>query len=171
MPIQKFVVELSPELLTGKAVTKHQVYAGTIVLQSSGAKPTESATLLCTGTGGLTAKGQLVRMVLYPQSVDFKFDTHLNLYYIFFGIFCAVLFVAFLVAVDNNHWTTTVYSALSILCQSVNPMMPVAIVWAQAVASKWLRANEDKLQCLAPARIPIAGKIHAMVFDKTGIVF
>ena len=46
----------------------------------------------------------------------------------------------------------------------------VAIVWAQAVASRWLKQSEDKLQCLAPTRIPIAGKIHAMVFDKTGTI-
>lgn len=47
-------------------------------------------------TGYLTAKGQLVRSILYPPPVDFKFDQDS---YVFIGILAAIAFCGFVFAV------------------------------------------------------------------------
>ena len=115
-------------------------------------------------------------MVLYPQNVDFKFDAHLRVYYMLFGSMSIGLMIFFMFTTNNNYWTTTVFQGLSILSESCNPMTPVAIVWAQSVASYWLRTDvkgleeNAKIKCLVPPRISIAGKSHVIVFDKTGTI-
>lgn len=117
-------------------------------------------------------------MVLYPQNVDFKFDAHLRLFFFIFG--CMAVLLTFYIVIStwssNPSWTTTMLTALSILCESCNPLVPVAIVWAQSVASHWLRTDlkgleeNAKIKCLVPPRISVAGKTHVIVFDKTGTI-
>merc|ERR1719487_1233569 len=48
-------------------------------------------------------------------------------------------------------------------------MLPVSMVIGQASASARLK-SKLAISCLQPGRIPIAGKISTMVFDKTGTI-
>ena len=115
-------------------------------------------------------------MVLYPQNVDFKFDMHFRVLYMIIGVLAVFLTVVYVIVVSNSYWTTTIFSGLSILSESCNPLMPVAVVWAQSTASYWLRTDvkgfeeNAKINTLVPPRIPIAGKSHVIVFDKTGTI-
>ena len=47
MPIQKFVVDDSPAVLDANSAARHQVYAGTTVLQSSSFHQSGNALLFC----------------------------------------------------------------------------------------------------------------------------
>ena len=95
--------------------------------------------------------------------------SELQTYYVVFFSYVFVLFVLVLALTPSSDAVSTVFTALSILAESVNPMMPVALVWAQSVAAYHLDKHHA-ITCLAPVRIPIAGKLHAFVFDKTGTI-
>ncbi|KAF4660640.1 hypothetical protein FOL47_007062, partial [Perkinsus chesapeaki] len=127
------------------------------------------AVMVVTAVGGLTTKGQLVRMVMFPQSVRFKYHDQLPIVYGIMFAYAILLSILYFVLTDMGDWIVTVLQVLVSVLQSLNPMLPVAMVMGQTVAAKRLR-NHHKIFCLQPERIPVAGKISVMVFDKTGTI-
>mmetsp|Transcript_165532 Transcript_165532/g.293146 ORF Transcript_165532/g.293146 Transcript_165532/m.293146 type:complete len:1415 (+) Transcript_165532:148-4392(+) len=170
MPVQRFAVEANNAILDPHRMKRNFVFAGSIVMQSAGGhtEPTGQAVGIVVSTGARTAKGALVRMVLFPSEIKFAFtEDMLRLYMLmlFWVIFLSSLSFSF----DMGHWTVTVYTALCILTQSLNPNLPVSLTLAQTVAASRL-GSHCEVKCLNPSRIPIAGKLHVMVLDKTGTI-
>ncbi|KAF4729851.1 hypothetical protein FOZ62_008146, partial [Perkinsus olseni] len=165
LPVPKVAVE---KYDGAKFTAKNMVYAGTLCMQSTGSH-LGHAVMVVTATGGLTTKGQLVRMVMFPQSVRFKYDDQLPIVYGIMFAYAILLSVLYFVLTDMGDWIVTVMQVLVSVLQSLNPMLPVAMVMGQTVAAKRLR-NHHKIFCLQPERIPVAGKISVMVFDKTGTI-
>jgi magnesium-transporting ATPase (P-type) len=186
MPIQKFPVEQDCTRLDPHgADLKHFCFAGTSVMQSScdrddaqrhsvaaGAfsDPLYGGEALArvTATGGLTAKGQLVRLVLFPSPIRFAFDTELIKLYKVMLLFCSVLFIYFVITLDKSI-EVKFFSGLSLLGEAINPNIPVMLVSAQSKCADWLK-RDSKVNCLTPPRIPIAAKLTCFVFDKTGTI-
>jgi cation-transporting ATPase 13A3/4/5 len=61
---------------------------------------------------------------------------------------------------------TIIDRALNLFAIAVPPALPAAVGAGVAFASRRLR--NQKIFCISPARINIAGRITHFVFDKTG---
>jgi len=166
MPVQKMPVENSSHATVSK---KNLAYAGTSCLQSTG--PHEGkALMIATAVGALTTRGQLVRMVLFPTSVRFKYNDQLPKVYMIlciYMVFLTAIYVSPLM--DLNSWIATYLMVLNTIAMCLSPMLPVSMVMGQSVTASRLE-KEHQIGCLQPGRIPIAGKISHMVFDKTGTI-
>jgi len=166
MPIQKMPVEKSDAAVIGK---KNLAYAGTACLESSGPHDNK-ALLIATAVGALTTRGQLVRMVLFPTSVRFKYNDQLPKVYMLLSCYMVILFAIYLSPKMNLHsWVATYLMVLNTIAMCLSPMLPVSMVMGQSAAANRLEKTH-KIGCLQPGRIPIAGKISTMVFDKTGTI-
>lgn len=166
MPIQKMPVERSQHATVTK---KNIAYAGTGCLQSTGPEGGK-ALMVATAVGALTTRGQLVRMVLFPTSVRFKYNDQLPKVYMIFCVYMVILTVIYLSPLmDLKSWITTYLMVLNTIAMCISPMLPVSMVMGQSVTASRLQVTH-KIGCLQPGRIPIAGKISTMVFDKTGTI-
>eukprot|EP00435_Cladocopium_sp_Y103_P035422 s1144_g9.t1 len=120
-------------------VKSNKVYAGTWVIESED----DHALVYCTDVGALTTRGQLVRMVLFPTSVHFKYVDQLPVVY---GLMCVYAFILVIfksLLIDEGSGVVKFLNILCSLIGALSPMLPV---------------------------IPVAGKISVMVFDKTGTI-
>ncbi|CAK0814578.1 unnamed protein product [Prorocentrum cordatum] len=176
MPVQRFAVDEGDKhhaLEATGALKRSFLYAGTSVLQSSSGQAQDPgmpgrAIGIAVGTGARTAKGSLVRMVLFPAPATFQFTEQLAKVYVIMVVFTCTLF-CILMLKDQGHWIVGVFTGLCVLTQSLQPNMPVSFTLAHSVSSARLRADCG-VACLSPPRIPIAGKVHVMVLDKTGTI-
>jgi len=166
MPIQKMPVEKSENATVGK---KNEAYSGTKCMQSIG--PSDGkALMVATSVGALTTRGQLVRMVLFPTSVRFRYNDQMPIVYAIIFAYMLILCAIYLSPLmDLGDWVAKYMMLLNTVAMCLSPMLPVSLVMGQAVAATRLKADHD-IQCLQPARIPIAGKISTVVFDKTGTI-
>lgn len=176
MPVQRFAAEddgAEHSLQAIGPMKRHFLFAGTQVLQSSSAEGAADGRSLCAvglavTTGARTAKGSLVRMVLFPTPTRFQFTEQLPMVYTIMCILVVVLFSVQLLK-DQGHWVVAAFTGLSILTQSLQPNMPVSFTLAHSVASTKLKSMCGVL-CLSPDKIPVAGKVQLMVLDKTGTI-
>mmetsp|Transcript_48168 Transcript_48168/g.112675 ORF Transcript_48168/g.112675 Transcript_48168/m.112675 type:complete len:1326 (-) Transcript_48168:54-4031(-) len=168
MPVQRFPIDPSTAgQLCPNTHKKHFLFAGTVVMQSAG--PEEGRAVgVAVSTGARTAKGSLVRMVLFPSPSSFKFTDQLRQVYALMFIYVCVLFCVALTR-DQGHWIIAVFTGLCILAQALNPNLPVSLAIAQSVSAHRM-ASSVGVKCLAPPKVPIAGKVHVMVMDKTGTI-
>lgn len=149
-------------------VKSNKVYAGTWVIESEN----EHALVYCTDVGALTTRGQLVRMVLFPTSVHFKYVDQLPVVYGLMSVYAFIMVILKSLLFDEG---SDVVKFLGILCSligALSPMLPVSLVMGQSASATRLGngTGEYQIKCLQPGRIPVAGKISVMVFDKTGTI-
>lgn len=174
MPVQRFPVEhMESTTISAKSHKKHILFTGTIVMQSSGGSSDEAESSYCLGvalnTGPMTMKGSLIRTVLFPEPIDFKFTDQLPWVYLLMFIYVCCLFVLVQFKAKTGMWVFAIFVGFTILAQSLNPLLPVSITLGQTVGSNRLKDTEG-VKCLSPQRLPIAGKVHVMVMDKTGTI-
>uniref|UniRef100_A0A8C3K5N5 Cation-transporting ATPase n=1 Tax=Calidris pygmaea TaxID=425635 RepID=A0A8C3K5N5_9CHAR len=127
---------------------RHVLFCGTEVIQTkpTGRGPARAVVLQ---TGFNTAKGDLVRSILYPKPVNFK------LYRDAFKFIIGLSPVADVVAM-----------ALLLLTVAVPPTIPAALTTGTVYAQR--RLKKKKIFCISPQRINICGQINLVCFDKTG---
>lgn len=174
MPVQRFEVgdDHPLDILDSSGHAKrHFLFAGTVVMQSSGGNSEQGSTRavgIAHATGARTAKGALVRMVLFPAPITFQFTDHLAKVYL---IMCGYVVVTFIILLqkDQGHWIVAMFAGFCLLTQSLQPNMPVSFTLSQSISSARLKSDSGVL-CLSPQRIPIAGKVQVMVLDKTGTI-
>ncbi|XP_053896635.1 probable cation-transporting ATPase 13A5 isoform X2 [Malaclemys terrapin pileata] len=119
-------------------------------------------------TGFNTAKGDLVRSILYPKPMNFKLYRDAFKFIIILTSI-GVLGLIYTVCVYVQHKkpvAETVAMALLLFTVSVPPAIPAALTTGIVYAQK--RLKNKKIFCISPQRINICGQINLVCFDKTG---
>ncbi|XP_069328874.1 probable cation-transporting ATPase 13A5 [Eulemur rufifrons] len=146
---------------------KHVLFCGTEVIQvkPSGQGPVRAVVLQ---TGYNTAKGDLVRSILYPRPLNFKLYSDAFKFMMFLSCLGVVgFFYALGICIYHEvPLRDTVPMTLVLLTLTVPPVLPAALTIGIVYAQK--RLKKKKIFCISPQRINMCGQINLVCFDKTG---
>ncbi|WVQ83070.1 hypothetical protein IAT38_005208 [Cryptococcus sp. DSM 104549] len=157
-------------------LAKHYLFSGTKIIRvRAGARPAWApkseepiALAMVTRTGFNTTKGALVRSMLFPKPMGFKFyRDSMN----FIGVLAMIAGLGFAVSAVQFihigiHWTTIMLRALDLITIVVPPALPATLTIGTTFAIDRLR--KSGIFCISPNRVNIGGKINVVCFDKTG---
>uniref|UniRef100_A0A8C7C2M4 Polyamine-transporting ATPase 13A3 n=1 Tax=Oncorhynchus kisutch TaxID=8019 RepID=A0A8C7C2M4_ONCKI len=142
---------------------RHTLFCGTHVIQTrfySG----ELVKAVVVRTGFSTAKGQLVRSILYPKPTDFKLYRDAYLFLLCLVAIAGIGFVySIVLSIMNN---TIIIESLDIITITVPPALPAAMTAGIVYAQR--RLKRIGIFCISPQRINICGQLNLVCFDKTG---
>uniref|UniRef100_A0A8C9ESP3 Cation-transporting ATPase 13A3 n=1 Tax=Pavo cristatus TaxID=9049 RepID=A0A8C9ESP3_PAVCR len=115
-----------------------------------------------------TAKGQLVRSILYPKPTDFKL--YRDAYWFLLSL-VVVAGIGFIYTIVNSILNevpahTIVIESLDIITITVPPALPAAMTAGIVYAQR--RLKKIGIFCISPQRINICGQLNLVCFDKTG---
>nr|XP_019012720.1 cation-transporting ATPase 13A3/4/5 [Kwoniella pini CBS 10737]OCF51501.1 cation-transporting ATPase 13A3/4/5 [Kwoniella pini CBS 10737] len=162
--------EIDPDL------AKHYLFSGTKIIRvRAGARPPWAprseepvALAMVTRTGFNTTKGALVRSMLFPKPMGFKFyRDSMN----FIGVLTIIAGLGFAVSAVQFirigiHWHTIALRALDLITIVVPPALPATLTIGTTFAIERLR--KSGIFCISPNRVNIGGKVNVVCFDKTG---
>ncbi|KIM40199.1 hypothetical protein M413DRAFT_19398 [Hebeloma cylindrosporum] len=148
------------------------LYGGTRVVRIRGTFTGDGrerpALAIVARTGFNTTKGALIRSMLFPKPIGFKFyRDSVRFIGVLAGIaglgfcFSAVEFVQI-----GLPWHTIVVRALDLITVVVPPALPATLSIGTSFAIG--RLKKFGIFCISPSRVNIAGKINVCCFDKTG---
>ncbi|BFZ22994.1 hypothetical protein BsWGS_26032 [Bradybaena similaris] len=155
-----------PEL-SMKNHSRHILFCGTHVIQTRfyGNQKVRAVVLR---TGFSTSKGELVRSILFPKPVNFKFERHS--YYFIVVLACLAglgfIYTVVLMARNGDHPGHIIIRALDLVTIAVPPALPAAL--AVGVVFSQSRLKRQNIYCISPQGISISGTINTCCFDKTG---
>ncbi|XP_023653854.1 polyamine-transporting ATPase 13A3-like isoform X2 [Paramormyrops kingsleyae] len=146
---------------------RHTLFCGTLVIQTrfySG----ELVKAVVVRTGFSTAKGQLVRSILYPKPTDFKLYHDAYLFLLCLVGVAAIGFIYSIVLSILNKVParTIITESLDIITITVPPALPAAMTAGIVYAQR--RLKHIGIFCISPQRINICGQLNLVCFDKTG---
>uniref|UniRef100_A0A1I8F483 Cation_ATPase_N domain-containing protein n=1 Tax=Macrostomum lignano TaxID=282301 RepID=A0A1I8F483_9PLAT len=145
---------------------KNVLFCGTHVIQTRFKAGRVRAVVLRTGFA--TAKGEMVRSILFPKPIEFKFNKDIVHYLIVLSLFALAGFIYTIVLMLHRDYPVgkIMLRALDLITIIVPPALPAAmtvgIVFAQT------RLRKANIFCIAPNTINISGGLNAVCFDKTG---
>ncbi|KAF3835191.1 hypothetical protein F7725_027749 [Dissostichus mawsoni] len=139
---------------------RHTLFCGTHVIQTRFyTGDLVKAVVVCTGFS--TAKGQLVRSILYPKPTDFKLYRDA---YLFLLCLVAIAGIGFVYSIVPAK--TIIIESLDIITITVPPALPAAMTAGIVYAQR--RLKNLGIFCISPQRINICGQLNLVCFDKTG---
>ncbi|XP_076134723.1 polyamine-transporting ATPase 13A3 isoform X3 [Alosa pseudoharengus] len=146
---------------------RHTLFCGTNVIQTrfySG----ELVKAVVVRTGFSTAKGQLVRSILYPKPTDFKLYRDASLFLLCLVAVAGIGFIYSIVLSVMNQVPakTIIIESLDIITITVPPALPAAMTAGIVYAQR--RLKRIGIFCISPQRINICGQLNLVCFDKTG---
>ncbi|TFK44814.1 Ca-transporting ATPase [Crucibulum laeve] len=148
------------------------MYSGTRVVRIRGAVTQDGwgkpALALVARTGFNTTKGALIRSMLFPKPIGFKFYRDSVR---FIGVLAGIAGVGFCFSAVQFvrlgvPWHTIVIRALDLITVVVPPALPATLSIGTSFAIGRLR--KSGIYCISPSRVNVAGKINVCCFDKTG---
>ncbi|CAG2057571.1 unnamed protein product, partial [Timema podura] len=168
VPVTKTPLPNSPDILyDSKEHARHTLFCGTQVLQTR-YFGNEWVLAIVIRTGFSTAKGSLVRSIMYPPPVDFKFE-HDS--YRFVELLAAIASIGFCYTVITKFMrgislSTIALEALDLITIVVPPALPAAMTVGRFYAQS--RLETKGIYCISPRTINVSGSIDCVCFDKTG---
>lgn len=163
-PINK--PELNEEIDSVKH-KRHFLYCGTRVLQT---RFYDKGKVLAYvhKTGYYTTKGNLIRSILYPKPVGYRFFSDAMKFVGVLGIFASAGFVyaCYVFKEQGADLKEILLRALDVITIAVPPALPAAMTVGTIYALQ--RLKKAKIYCTSPSRINISGKTKLLCFDKTG---
>ncbi|KAI1235865.1 putative cation-transporting ATPase 13A3, partial [Lamprotornis superbus] len=155
------------EIYSPEVHKRHTLFCGTNVIQTR-FYTGELVKALVVRTGFSTAKGQLVRSILYPKPTDFKLYRDA---YLFLLSLVVVAGFGFLYTIVNSILNevpagTIIIESLDIITITVPPALPAAMTAGIVYAQR--RLKKIGIFCISPQRINICGQLNLVCFDKTG---
>ena len=167
IPVNKTSLHSTSEIYSDKKCTKHTLYGGTRVIQTRNFNE-EPIYGLVRNTNFLTAKGSLIREILYPSEFNFKF-THDSEKFILIGFVIALIGICSILPVMITNGFDIKFmidASLNIIIITVPPALPAALAVGTLFAI--IRLKKANIFCISPMRVNLAARIKIFVFDKTG---
>ncbi|KAL2914989.1 hypothetical protein HK105_205533 [Polyrhizophydium stewartii] len=166
LPVAKFSVKKDEQVFNRDEAGKiNSLFAGCHVLETRPDAVHEPVVAIVLATGASTAKGRLVRDILYPMPVSFVFMEHLKVVLpllAFWGVVMLFLSMAMLGASSSDAW----FYGMFTISQVLSPLLPAVLVIGQSISADRLR--KQGIMCVDLSRITLAGKVKVFCFDKTG---
>uniref|UniRef100_A0A8C3A0I7 Polyamine-transporting ATPase 13A3 n=1 Tax=Cyclopterus lumpus TaxID=8103 RepID=A0A8C3A0I7_CYCLU len=144
---------------------RHTLFCGTHVIQTR-YYTGDLVKAVVVSTGFSTAKGQLVRSILYPKPTDFKLYRDAYLFLLCLVAVAGIGFVYSIVLSVLDVVGTIIIESLDIITITVPPALPAAMTAGIVYAQR--RLKRLGIFCISPQRINICGQINLVCFDKTG---
>ncbi|XP_013386039.1 probable cation-transporting ATPase 13A3 isoform X2 [Lingula anatina] len=167
IPITKTSVpNVNTEMYTPLTHKRHTLFCGTEVIQARSMNQ-ESVKAVVVRTGFATAKGELVRSILFPQPLDLKLHRD-GLKFIGVALIIAFVGLGFVVFTYLYHeiYEDMAITLLNITTFCVPPALPAAITIGNVLAQK--RLEKAKIFCMSSRFINFTGALNVVCFDKTG---
>uniref|UniRef100_A0A8C5SV30 Cation-transporting ATPase n=1 Tax=Laticauda laticaudata TaxID=8630 RepID=A0A8C5SV30_LATLA len=146
---------------------RHLLFCGTDVIQARGgdAGPARAIVLR---TGFNTAKGDLVRSILYPKPMNFRlYRDAMQFLLCLVGLAGIGMVYAICVFVINGQEAgVVVKKALDVITIAVPPALPAALTTGIIYTQR--RLKKKGIFCISPQRINVCGQLNLVCFDKTG---
>ncbi|KAM9230927.1 putative cation-transporting ATPase 13A4 [Leptosomus discolor] len=146
---------------------KHVLFCGTEVIQAKGDdRGVVKAVVLRTGFN--TAKGDLVRSILYPKPMNFKLYRDALRFLMCLIAFAAIgmIYAVCVFALNGEEAGEVVKKALDIITIAVPPALPAALTTGIIYTQR--RLKKKGIFCISPQRINMCGQLNLICFDKTG---
>ncbi|KAI0219960.1 putative cation-transporting ATPase 13A3 [Lamellibrachia satsuma] len=146
---------------------RHTLFSGTQVIQTRYYGDSKVKAIVVR-TGFSTAKGELVRSILFPKPIGFKFYQDAMKFILFlcciatFGMIYSIT----MLLIQGVHVSKVILRALDIITVVVPPALPAAMTVGTVYAQN--RLKKAGIFCISPPRINICGKLKLICFDKTG---
>ncbi|XP_072175321.1 polyamine-transporting ATPase 13A3-like [Diadema setosum] len=146
---------------------RHTLYCGTEVIQVR-KHGDEVVTAVVLQTGFSTAKGRLVKSILYPKPTEIKLyrDALLFVGILFIIAILGVIYTSTMMALAGSSASKTATHAIDIITIAVPPALPAALTIGMVYAQ--FRLKRQGIFCISPQRINLCGTIDVVCFDKTG---
>ncbi|KAB7501689.1 putative cation-transporting ATPase 13A3, partial [Armadillidium nasatum] len=167
VPVTKTPLTVSDEgeIYSSERHKRHTLFCGTSVIQTR-YYGKEQVLAVVVRTGFSTAKGELVRSILFPRSIVFKFyDASMKFIQIMFVISSiGMSYSLYLHLVRDKPIVTTIIRTLDIVTIVVPPALPAAMTVGTYYAQN--RLKKMGIFCISPPRINVCGKLKLVCFDK-----
>ncbi|XP_053314975.1 probable cation-transporting ATPase 13A5 [Spea bombifrons] len=151
----------------GDDYKKHVLFCGTQLIQTKPhGKDLVKAVVLQTGFN--TAKGDLVRAILYNKPISVKLHKQALrfLVVLVFIALAAATYTAVVYSINGASVHDTVLMTLLMITAAVNAALPAALTLGLLYAQT--RLKKKGIFCISPQRINMAGQLNLVCFDKTG---
>ncbi|XP_030135799.4 probable cation-transporting ATPase 13A4 [Taeniopygia guttata] len=146
---------------------KHVLLCGTEVIQTKADdRGVVKAVVLRTGFN--TAKGDLVRSILYPKPMNFKLYRDALRFLMCLVAFAAIgmIYTVCVFALNGEETGEVVKKALDVITIAVPPALPAALTTGVIYTQQ--RLKKKGIFCISPQRINMCGQLNLVCFDKTG---
>ena len=123
--------------------------------------------MLAVRTGFMSAKGELVKSILYPSPSRFRFQQETQILLLSFLCLCTCTLVSTYHPLFTYHspWNI-IMNIITALTLAVPPEFP--IVMSMGILFSLRRLRKQQIFWIDSSKINVAGRISIMVFDKTG---
>ncbi|KAG8581500.1 hypothetical protein GDO81_007691, partial [Engystomops pustulosus] len=152
---------------SGEDYKRHVLFCGTEVIQTQASQKC-SVKAVVVRTGFNTAKGDLVRSILYPKPVNFKL--HRDAIRFLMGLVAVtvigVIYTAIVYAKSGASTKDTVLWSLLLITVSIPAALPAAVT--VCILYSQTRLQRNGIFCLSAQRINMCGQLNIICFDKTG---
>jgi predicted P-type ATPase len=146
---------------------KYMLFAGTKIVQKRSSRDSKVMALVET-TGFSTQKGNLVRSILFPVEIEFKFKKDSVRYILFMA--CLSLFgflISFPIMMRHGiEFEEIIIRGLDLITTTVPPALPACLGIGISYALSRLKAWG--MFCINRQRVNVAGTVNMVCFDKTG---
>ncbi|XP_074955040.1 putative cation-transporting ATPase 13A4 [Phalacrocorax aristotelis] len=146
---------------------KHILFCGTEVIQTKADdRGVVKAVVLRTGFN--TAKGDLIRSILYPKPMNFRLYRDALRFLMCLVAFAAIgmIYTVCVFALNGEEAGEVVKKALDVITIAVPPALPAALTTGIIYTQR--RLKKKGIFCISPQRINMCGQLNLICFDKTG---
>ncbi|XP_067614148.1 polyamine-transporting ATPase 13A3 isoform X2 [Eurosta solidaginis] len=168
VPVTKTPLPMKRDIIFDKQEhARHILFCGTQIIQTRYID-SEKVLALVINTGNITAKGGLVRSILYPPPVDYKFEQDSLKFIECLGVIALIGFIYTLATkiLRGIEPVKIAVESLDLITIVVPPALPAAMAVGRVYAQK--RLKKKSIYCVSPRSINVAGGIDCCCFDKTG---